>query len=91
MPAPVPRSVAEGCSLRIMLGRLQLTFEPYTGMSDLMISMVSDVVMNDITRAMMTSPVVIQTIPNSFPCIERGTRSPYLRKASNKKAIPESN
>ena len=48
-------------------------------MSDLMMSMVSDVVMNDITRAMMTSPHVIHTIPKSFECIARGTRSPYLR------------
>ena len=61
-----------------MLTIYQLTFEPYTGMSDLMMSMVSDVVMKDITKAMMTSPHVIHTIPNSFECIARGTRSPYL-------------
>ena len=47
-------------------------------MSDLMISMVNDVVINDITRAMMTSPHVIHTIPNNFECNARGTRSPYL-------------
>ena len=45
-------------------------------MSDLMMSVVSDVVMNDITSAMMTSPDVIQTIANNLECIARGTRSP---------------
>ena len=47
-----------------------------------MIFMVSDVVINDITSAMMISPHVIHTMPNNFECIARGTRSPYL---TNKK------
>lgn len=41
---------------------------------------VKDVVMNEITSAMMMRPQLIQTIPNNLECIPRGTRSPYLTK-----------
>lgn len=52
-------------------------------MSDLMISIVNDVVMNDITSAMITKPHVIHTMPNNLECMPRGTRSPYLKNVKN--------
>ena len=47
----------------------QLTFEPYTEMSDLITSIVNDVVINDITSAMMTRPHVIHAMPNNLEWI----------------------
>lgn len=70
--------------------KYQLTFEPYTGMSDLMMSIVNDVVINDITSAMITRPHVIHTMPNNLECMPRGTRSPYLQDINNTNVTNES-